>query len=84
MSMRDVSGETMRDVVTAYEAARAAARWRMTIRLRWHERRARANVNKRHEPGERLDQLALARLSAVRAELKARGEDVPPIHQDGR
>jgi hypothetical protein len=56
----------------------------MTIRLRWQERRARENVNKRHEPGGRLDQLALARLSAVRAELKARGEDVRPIHQDGR
>jgi hypothetical protein len=70
---------SMGDAVTAYVEARASARWAMTLRLRWQERRAREKALER-----RLDQRGLARLTAVRDELRARGEDVPPFHRERR
>ena len=70
---------SMGDAVTAYLDARVSARLAMTPRLRRQERRAREKAQER-----RLDQRGLARLTAVRDELRARGEDVPPIHRERR
>jgi hypothetical protein len=67
---------SMGDAVTAYVDARASARSAMTLRLRWQERRAREKALER-----RLDLRGLARLTAVRDELRARGADVPPLHR---
>jgi hypothetical protein len=68
---------SMGEAETAYLDARASARWAMTVRLRWQERRARGKAQER-----RLDLRGLARLTAVRDELRARGENVPPLDRD--
>jgi hypothetical protein len=67
----------MGDAVTGYVDARASAGSAMTLRLRWQERRAREKALE-----QRLDLQGLARLTAVRDELRARGEDVPPLHRE--
>jgi hypothetical protein len=64
----------MSEVVNAYRSARSAARRRLTIYLRWQESRARERAH-----AHALDECALARFAAVRAELRARGRDVPPL-----
>jgi hypothetical protein len=64
----------MSEVVSAYRSARSAARRRLTFQLCWQESRARGRAHA-HE----LDECELARFAAVRAELRARGRDVPPL-----
>jgi hypothetical protein len=64
----------MNEVVSAYRAARSSARRRWTVQLSWQESRARGRAH-----AHSLDDCELARLAAVRAELRARGRDVPPL-----
>jgi hypothetical protein len=64
----------MNEVVSAYRTARSVARRRWTVQLSWQESRARGRAHA-HD----LDEVALARFAAVRAELRARGRDVPPL-----
>ena len=64
----------MSDVVNAYRLARSAARRRLTIHLCWQESRARERAH-----AHALDDCGLARFAALRAELRARGRDVPPL-----
>ena len=64
----------MSEVVTAYRSARSDARRRLTVQLCWQESRARGRAHA-HE----LDECGLARFAALRAELRARGRDVPPL-----
>ena len=64
----------MNEVVGAYRTARTAARRRWTVQLSWEESRARGRAHARE-----LDECQLARFAAVRAELRARGRDVPPL-----
>lgn len=56
----------------AYFIARGEVSGISTIRLRFAERRARANIG-------RLDQLDRARLAAIRDELRFRGVEVPDL-----
>jgi hypothetical protein len=63
----------MSDIVAAYRGARARARRTATVRLRRQERQAWAAVLRQ------LDESRLASLAAVRDELQARGEKLPPI-----
>jgi hypothetical protein len=70
----------MIEVVSAYRSARSAARRRPTIQLSWQESRARGRAHA-HE----LDDCELARFAALRAELRSRGRDLPPLmHADRR
>jgi hypothetical protein len=64
----------MHEVVSVYRTARTSARRRPTVQLSWQESRARGRAHS-HD----LDELQLARFAAVRAELRARGRDVPPL-----
>jgi hypothetical protein len=64
----------MSEVVHAYRTARTAARRRFTVQLCWQESRARERAHARQ-----LDECQLARFAAVRAELRARGREVPPL-----
>ena len=64
----------MTEVVSAYRTARSSARRRWTVQLSWQESRARGRAH-----AHALDDCQLARLAAVRAELRARGRDVPPL-----
>jgi uncharacterized protein YcbK (DUF882 family) len=64
----------MNEVVSAYRTARTAARRRSTVQLSWQESRARGRAHD-HD----LDEYQLARFAAVRAELRARGREVPPL-----
>jgi|tagenome__1003787_1003787.scaffolds.fasta_scaffold17546353_1 hypothetical protein len=64
----------MNEVVSAYRTARSSARRRLTVQLSWEESRARGRAHA-HD----LDDVALARFAAVRAELRARGRDIPPL-----
>ena len=64
----------MTEVVSAYRSARSAARRRLTIHLCWQESRARGRAH-----AHQLDEFELARFAALRAELRARGRDVPPL-----
>jgi hypothetical protein len=68
---------TKRDFVAAYRVARAGARRTRTARLRHQERRVRETVAVLP-----LDDCRLARLAAVRHELRERGEELPPIRRD--
>jgi hypothetical protein len=64
----------MNEVVSAYRTARSAARRRPTVQLCWQESRARERVQ-----AHSLDECQLARFAALRAELRARGRNVPPV-----
>jgi hypothetical protein len=64
----------MDEVVNAYRDARSTARRRVTLLLLWQEWRARGQAQDRT-----LDQCGLARLTALQAELRARGLEVQPI-----
>jgi predicted nucleic acid-binding protein len=67
---------TKRDFVAAYCVARAGAQKTRTARLRRQERRVREMV-----AALPLDEWRLARLAAVRHELRERGEELPPIRR---
>lgn len=64
-----------REMIVAYRTARARARRSTTARLRQEERGARAALT----TTVGSDDVALARLTAVRDELQARGVGVPSL-----
>lgn len=64
-----------RELIVAYRTARARAQRSTTARLRRDEAWGRMAL--RRHPG--LDELTLARVTAVRDELQARGVGVPPL-----
>lgn len=74
--VRTVTLMTKRDFVAAYRVARAGARRTRTARLRRQERRVRETV-----AALPLDEWRLARLAAVRHELRERGVELPPIRR---
>lgn len=63
------------DAITAYKAALADARMLSTLMLRSRERRQRRRVEAADRPGH----TELARLAALRTELRARGVAPPPV-----
>jgi hypothetical protein len=67
-----------REMIVAYRTARERAQRSTTARLRDDERRARGDLT----TTSGCDDVALARLTAVRDELQARGVNVPSLTPD--
>jgi len=64
--------QSKRSIVTVYRQARRQAQFTSTLRLRWCARRAHRTTNWD-------DHRDLARLAALRDELRARGVEVGPL-----
>jgi hypothetical protein len=71
-----------REMIVAYRTARERAQRSTTARLRDDERRARDDLTTTITTTSGCDDVALARLTAVRDELQARGVDVPSLTPD--